>query len=50
MKKLDNSKNNFSYNKALIGTFLEKFDVKLYIEFVKYIIQFSIEKDKDNYF
>ena len=50
MKKLDNSKNNFSYNKALIGTFLEKFDVKLYIEFVKYIIQFSIENDKDNYF
>jgi hypothetical protein len=50
IKKMDSSKGGISYDKAVAGTFLDKFDVKLYIEFVKYILEYFIKDDKTNKF
>jgi len=50
LKKLDISKDNISYNKSIIGTYIDKFDIKLYIDFIKYILQYYITNDKSNLF
>lgn len=49
LKKKDTSKSNNSYNKAVLGTSIDKFDVKDLILFVKYLFSFNLGDKQDEH-